>query len=188
MPHTAALLVIDLQNTMVSIAHRPGRVLAVVAGLRDRALAAGVPVITVQHRGEGVEPGTEGWRIAPEVAPGEDEPVVHKTSADSFLDTELDATLRGLGVTEVLITGFATEICVDTTARQALSHGYDIVLVEDGHLTSVRPDDSPYVPAETAVAHHNQIFRMISFPGRSIRVLPAADIDFGAPPAGAAAR
>ncbi|QDY78268.1 isochorismatase family protein [Streptomyces qinzhouensis] len=186
MPHTAALLVIDLQNTMVSIAHRPAPVLAAVAGLRERAIAAGVPVVTVQHRGEGLEPGTDGWRPAPEIAPGDDEPTVHKTSADSFLGTDLDETLRGLGVTEVVVTGFATEICVDTTARQAVSHGYDLLLVADGHLTSVRPEDSPYAPPEASVAHHNEIFRTIRFPGRSIRVLPAAEVDFTAPPASAA--
>ncbi|AZK95670.1 MULTISPECIES: isochorismatase family protein [Streptomyces] len=183
MPHSAALLVIDLQNTLVSIAHRPDPVLTAVAGLRARALAAGVPVVTVQHRGDGLEPGTDGWRVAPGIAPGEDEPVVHKTSADSFLGTDLDTVLRGLGVTEVVVTGFATEICVDTTARQALSHGYDLLLVEDGHLTSVRPEQSPFAAPEASVAHHNAIFRSIRFPGRSIRVLPAADIDFSPPPA-----
>ncbi|MFE0425974.1 isochorismatase family protein [Streptomyces sp. NPDC058953] len=181
MPHTAALLVIDVQNAMVSVAHRPGRTLAVIAGLRERAAAAGVPVVTVQHRGDGLEPGSELWRVAPEVAPGDGEPVVHKTGADSFLGTELDDVLRKLGVTEVVVTGFATEICVDTAARQALSHGYDLLLVADGHMTSGRPEGSPYAAPDASIAHHNEIFRTIRYPGRSVRVLPAADIDFTAP-------
>lgn len=129
-----------MQNTLAAIAHRAAETVATIAGLRERAKASGVPIVTIQHRGEGLEAGTEGWRIVPELAPAADEEVVHKTSADSFLDTALDKTLKTLGVTEVVVTGFATEICVDTTARQALSHRYDLVLVADGHTTSVRPD------------------------------------------------
>ncbi|MEU5162000.1 isochorismatase family protein [Streptomyces sp. NPDC020875] len=185
MSHRAALLVIDVQNAMVGIAHRPAPVLAAIAGLRERAIAAGVPVVTVQHGGGGLEPGTEAWRIAPAVAPGDGETVVHKASADSFLGTELDAVLKESGVTEVVVTGFATEICVDTAARQALSHGYDVLLVEDGHMTSVRPEGSPYAAPDASVAHHNEIFRTIRYPGRAIRVLPADGVDFAAPPASA---
>ncbi|GJF31267.1 isochorismatase [Kitasatospora sp. NE20-6] len=177
-PRTSALLVIDMQQALVAIAHRPAETVAVIAGLRRRAAAAGAPVVTVQHRGGGLAEGSHGWRIVPELAPGAGEPVVHKTSADGFLGTGLDRTLKAAGVTEVVVTGFATEICVDTTARQALSHGYDVVLVADGHTTSVRPDAGEYAAPERSVAHHNEIFRNLDFPGRSIRVLPASAVDF----------
>ncbi|MET8331447.1 isochorismatase family protein [Streptomyces sp. NPDC005181] len=180
MPHASALLVIDMQNTLVAIAYRAAESVAAIAGLRERAKAAGVPVVTIQHRGNGMEAGTEGWRIVPELTPSADEEVVHKTSADSFLDTDLDKTLKRLGVTEVVVTGFATEICVDTTARQALSHRYDVVLVADGHTTSVRPDSGDYVSPRQSIAHHNEIYRHIDFPGRSIRVLPASYVEFAA--------
>ncbi|MFE1382085.1 cysteine hydrolase family protein [Streptomyces sp. NPDC058740] len=181
MTHAPALLVIDMQNALAEIAHRAPETIAVIAGLRARARAAGVPVVTVQHHGGELRPGTHGWRIVPELAPAEGESVIAKTSADSFLDTRLDATLAALGVTELLVTGFATEICVDTTARQALSRRYDLVLVADGHTTSVRGGDGPYAEPDRSVAHHNEIFRHLDFPGRSIRVLPAAEVDFGAP-------
>ncbi|MFG2328341.1 cysteine hydrolase family protein [Streptomyces sp. NPDC048604] len=180
MPNTAALLVIDMQNALMAVAHRPAETVATIAGLRARAKAAGAPVITVQHGDDELVTGTDGWRIVPELAPGKDETVVPKNSADSFLDTRLDEILKALGVTEVVVTGFATEMCVDTTCRSALAHRYDLVLVEDGHTTSVRPDPSPYVPADESIAHHNTIFRTISFPGRRIRVLPAAEVDFTA--------
>ncbi|WP_370415500.1 cysteine hydrolase family protein [Streptomyces fradiae] len=185
MTHAPALLVIDMQNALAAIAHRADETVAVIAGLRARARAAGVPVITVQHRGGDLEPGTEGWRIVPELAPADGETVIAKTSADSFLDTGLDAALRALGTTELLVTGFATEICVDTTARQALSRRYDLVLVADGHTTSVRePGSGPYAAPDASVAHHNEIFRHLDFPGRSVRVLAAADVDFSPPSAG----
>lgn len=180
MSHASALLVIDMQNALAAISYRATETVAVIAGLRERAEAAGVPVVTIQHRGGGLEADTEGWRIVPELAPSADETVVHKTSADSFLHTDLDKTLKALGVTEVVVTGFATEICVDTTARQALSHQYDVVLVADGHTTSERPDTGDFASPERSIAHHNAIFRHIDFPGRRIRVVPAAEVDFAA--------
>ncbi len=178
MPHVSALLIIDMQKALVAISHRASATVAAIAGLRERAKAAGVPIVTVQHRGEGVEVGTEGWQIVPELVPSADETVVHKTSADSFLNTDLDGTLQALGVTEVVVTGFATEICVDTTARQALSHRYDVVLVADGHTTSHRPASSELAPPEQSIAHHNEIYRHLDFPGRSIRVLSASEVHF----------
>jgi nicotinamidase-related amidase len=182
MPPTAALLVIDMQNTTVAMAHRAAETVAAIAGLSERARAAGVPVVTVRQRGEGMVPGTEGWQVVPELAPREGEPVVDKTTPDSFLDTGLDETLRALGVTEVIGTGFATEVCVDTTARQALSRGYDLVVVADGHTTSVRTEeDVDLVPADRSIAQSNAVYRMIGWPGRRIRVRAAADVDFAAP-------
>ncbi|MCM1941996.1 cysteine hydrolase [Streptomyces sp. G3] len=182
MPPTAALLVIDMQNTTVAMAHRAAETVAAIAGLSERARAAGVPVVTVRQRDEGMVPGTEGWQVAPELAPREGEPVVDKTTPDSFLGTGLDETLRTLGVTEVIVTGFATEVCVDTTARQALSRGYDLVVVADGHTTSVRTEeDVDLVPADRSIAQANAVYRMIGWPGRRIRVRAAADVDFAAP-------
>ncbi|WP_134656076.1 isochorismatase family protein [Streptomyces sp. H23] len=182
MPPTAALLVIDMQNTTVAMAHRAAETVAAIAGLSERARAAGVPVVTVRQWDEGMVPGTEGWQVAPELAPREGEPVVDKTTPDSFLGTGLDETLRTLGVTEVIVTGFATEVCVDTTARQALSRGYDLVVVADGHTTSVRTEeDVDLVPADRSIAQANAVYRMIGWPGRRIRVRAAADVDFAAP-------
>ncbi|WP_406154326.1 isochorismatase family protein [Streptomyces sp. NBC_01023] len=186
MPPASVLLVIDMQNSTVAIAHRAAETVTVIAGLRERALAASAPVVMIQDQGEGMEPGTDGWKMAPELLPNSGELVVHKTSPDSFLGTGLDAALKAVGATEVVVTGFATEMCVDTTARQALSHGYDVVLVADGHTTSIRPesesesesDSRAFAPPDRSIAHHNEIFRNIRFPGRRVRVLPAAEVEF----------
>ncbi|MFJ9035893.1 cysteine hydrolase family protein [Streptomyces sp. NPDC102406] len=170
--HRPALLVIDMQHDMLPIMHRPAETIGVIAALRSRARAAGVPVVTVQQGGAGP--------VVPELVPSSDESTVTKSTADAFLRTELDAALRGLGVTELLVTGFATENCVETTARQALSRGYDLVLVADGHTTSVRPPTTDFAPADLSIAHHNEIYRHLDFPDRHIRVTPAAEIDFSA--------
>ncbi|MFB7226284.1 cysteine hydrolase family protein [Streptomyces fimicarius] len=175
----SALLVVDMQRALVAIAHRASGTVAAIAGLQARARTAGAPVVFAQQQDEELEPGTDGWRIVPELAPAPGESVVPKAAPDSFLDTELDAILRARGITEVVVTGFATEICVESTARQALSRGYDVVLVADGHTTSVRPDSGPYAAPEASVAHHNEIYRNLRFPGRRVRVLRAAEVEFG---------
>ncbi|MCX2184781.1 hypothetical protein KV205_30260 [Streptomyces sp. SKN60] len=73
---------------------------------------------------------------------------------------------------------------VAVIAGQALSRRYDLVLVADGHTTSVRePGSGPYAAPDASVAHHNESFRHLDFPGRSVRVLAAADVDFSPPPA-----
>ncbi|MEU9398978.1 isochorismatase family protein [Streptomyces sp. NPDC048242] len=172
-PHRCALLVIDMQDDVLPLMHRPDRTVRTLADLSFRARAEGVPVITVRQRGCG--------DTVSELAPQEGESVVTKTTADAFLNTGLDETLVRLGATEVLVTGFATENCVETTARQVLSHGYDLVLVADGHTTSVRPQPTDFVPPDQSIAHHNEIYRHIDFPDRSVRVLPAAEVDFMAP-------
>lgn len=182
MPHTSALLVIDMQNQPVALAHRAAETVAVIAGLRRRALAAQALIVTVQDGGDGFDVGSHGWQVVPELAPGPAETVLRKTSPDSFLGTGLDELLTAHGITEVVVTGFATEICVDTTARAALSHGYDLVLVADGHTTSVRgADDTEYADPDRAITHHNEIFRHLGYPGRSLRVQDAAEVDFGQP-------
>ncbi|NEB82231.1 cysteine hydrolase [Streptomyces sp. SID14478] len=172
-PHVPALLVIDMQQDMLPVMHRAAATVGVLADLRSRARAAGVAVVTVRQGGCGP--------VLAELAPDADELQITKTTADAFLRTGLDASLRALGVTEVLVTGFATENCVETTARQALSHGYDLVLVADAHTTSVRPATTDFAPPDLSIAHHNEIYRHIDFPDRSIRVRPAAEIDFTAP-------
>jgi nicotinamidase-related amidase len=157
MPHTPALLVIAMQNALMGIAHRP--------------------VVTVRQGDEELVPGTEGWRVVPEPAPREGEAVVDKTTPDSFRDTDLDGTLKDLGATELIMTGFATEVCVDTTARQALSR-----VAADGHTTSLRGEaDAELVPADRSIARYNAIYRTIGWPGRRIRVRAAADVEFTAP-------
>lgn len=160
-----------MQEGVLPFMHRPDRTVAAIAGLSARARAAGVPVVTVRQRGCG--------EVLRELAPHDgDEAAVTKTTANAFLGTGLDAALRRLGVTEVLITGFATENCVETTARHSLTLGYDLVLVADGHTTSVRPEPTGFVPPDQAIAHHNEIYRHIDFPDRRVRVLPAADVVF----------
>jgi nicotinamidase-related amidase len=118
--------------------------------------------------------GTAGWHIHPRVEPKPGELVIEKTASDGFYDTELQGELERLGIGRLAVCGLQTEFCVDATCRAALSRGFDVVLVADGHTTT----DS-IVPASVAVQHHNRALANLAHPHRRIAVVPGAGIDLG---------
>src|SRR2546430_9918195 len=95
-PNTA-LLVVDVQNGVVGGAHQRDAVVANVGSLVEKARPERVPVIWVQHSDEGLERGSDGWRIVPELTPGATEPLVEKNHGDSFEATTLETVLSDLG-------------------------------------------------------------------------------------------
>src|SRR6266849_9635915 len=94
-PNTA-LLVIDVQNGVVGGTHERDSVVANVGSLVEKARAAGVPVIWVQHVDEELVKGSDEWQIVPELTPDETEPLVEKNYGDAFEDTSLETVLSGL--------------------------------------------------------------------------------------------
>lgn len=74
------------------------------------------------------EPGNE---LCAEVAAAPGEKVVHKPGKGAFYATDLEAHLKGLGVSHLIITGVTTEVCVQSTMREAADRGFDCLLVED---------------------------------------------------------
>jgi isochorismate hydrolase len=95
-PNTA-LLVIDVQSGIVAGNHERDAVVANVGSLVEKARREQVPVVWVQHSDEGVEKGSDGWQIVPELAPAGTEPLVEKSYGDSFEDSILESVLSGLG-------------------------------------------------------------------------------------------
>jgi nicotinamidase-related amidase len=171
----SALLVIDMQPALMTGAHDHAGVLDRVAALAGRARWAGVPVVYLRQR---IDVTGDAADVDPAVAPRPGDVVLDKDSADSFLGTTLDDVLAEHAVQRVVVTGYATEYCVDSTARSALSHGYDLTLVADGHSTPDRPDG--VVPsAAQIIGHHNVTFGIIQYAGRTITVVPADEIRFG---------
>lgn len=75
--------------------------------------------------------GTLEHRILPELTPVEGELVVNKTSRGAFNSTALERTLRSMGISTLLVTGVATSVCVDLTARDAADRGFGAIVVED---------------------------------------------------------
>lgn len=172
----SALLIVDVQRAVVARAVRRSEVVATIASLADRARAAGVPVIWVQHADEGLPRGSEGWAIVPELSIGDGEPVVHKSHGDAFEATDLEARLADRDVGRVVVVGAQTDACIRATLHGAFVRGYDTVLVADAHTTE---DLTEYgLPApELVIAHANQWWTWQSGPGREATVTTADRVD-----------
>lgn len=86
-----------------------------------------------------LQDGTPGAEIIPELAPRADEPVVTHARISAFQGTELNLMLRARGIDTVLVTGVATNVTVEGTARDAVGLGYRTVLVADACAASDGP-------------------------------------------------
>ena len=75
--------------------------------------------------------GEPGHDIVPELAPLPGEPVIDKPGKGAFHATDLHAILQARGITQLVVTGVTTEVCVNTTVREANDRGYDCLVVAE---------------------------------------------------------
>lgn len=131
----STLILIDCQNTNRSgVMQLTGveEALAEARVLLERARALGAPVIHIQHDGGAGTPydvDDDIGRIAEPVAPGADEPVIRKQYPNSFVGTDLHERLQQLGARNLVLAGFMTHMCVNSTARGAFNLGYAVTVV-----------------------------------------------------------
>jgi nicotinamidase-related amidase len=153
---TRCLLVIDVQNEYFSgklPVTYPANTLATIVRVTDAANVAGVPVVVVQHAAPQADSpvfrrGSVEWQLRPEIAVRPRVALIQKSLPGSFTGTDLEAFLRERQIDTVAIAGYMTQMCCDTTARQALHLGFKVEFLSDATGTLDVSNSAGSVTAE----------------------------------------
>ncbi|MBU8811452.1 cysteine hydrolase family protein [Mycolicibacterium goodii] len=150
----SALVLIDCQNTYTQgVMELEGvqAALDATAELLDRARSAGIPIIHIQHDagpGSPYDVREKIGAIVDSVAPRGDEPVVVKNFPNSFVQTDLQQRLQVVNASNLVLAGFMTHMCVNSTARGAFNLGFAPTVVAAATATRSLPGpDGSVVPA-----------------------------------------
>ncbi len=146
-----ALLAIDLQNYFNRIVQPVlENILLTIQTCRNK----GIPIIYTQHGhthpdsdggilgewwGELIVEGTEDWKLLPEIKIEPGDMTIAKKRYSAFFGTDLDQHLRSRGIEDLVISGVMTNLCCETTARDAFMRDYRVFFLIDG--TATRRDD-----------------------------------------------
>ncbi len=151
-----AVIVVDLQNEYEADGKLPLEKLDEAVANAQRVIGAartaGETIIHIRHETPGSEDapfavGTTGTHIIEAVAPSGGENVLTKHYPNAFRDTGLKALLDEEGVSDVVIVGAMSHMCIDATARAAFDFGYGVTVVGDACATRALSSDGVEVPA-----------------------------------------
>lgn len=134
-----ALMVIDVQREYFDGAlpiRFPVGHLGSILEVMDAARAAGVPTVVVRHHQSDPESpifrkGSEMWQLHDEIEGRPRDILIDKQLPGSFTNTLLDSFLKERDIDTVCIAGYMTQMCCDTTARQAFHRGYNVEFLRD---------------------------------------------------------
>ena len=150
---TTALIVIDVQNEYVTgglpIAYPPvEESLARIGIAMDTATAHGLPVVLVRHTQRDASSGlfvagTPEWQLHDSVSARPHDTVIDKMLPGSFTGTGLETWLGERGIDHLVIVGYMTHMCIDTTTRQAMHLGLEVTVLDDATGTIDVSDDLP---------------------------------------------
>ncbi|MHA2140184.1 MAG: cysteine hydrolase family protein [Candidatus Thorarchaeota archaeon] len=153
-PEKTALIIIDMLNDFVEengalVVPGAKDLVPILSKILDKARQQSLTVLymTDNHMPDDDEfkvwpkhsvAGTEGAQVVDELAPSEGEKVIPKRRYSSFFGTDLDLTLREAGITDLILMGVLTDICVMYTSADASARGYNVYVVADGTGSTVK--------------------------------------------------
>ena len=177
-----AVLVVDVQKGLFNgkpPAFEGDQVIARINEVTAKARSAGALVIIFQHEGDPSEnwmvPFSDDWKLHPKLHVTAKDLTFRKTTCDAFYGTKLESELAVRRISKLVLTGFATDFCVDTTLRIALSKEFEVVVIADGHTTN----DGPVLRADQLQPHFNWAWQNCTAKSE-VRVVRAREIAFSA--------
>lgn len=173
----SALIIVDMQRGSFS-EEKPrfdtDGLVKRINQLATRVRKAGGIIVFVQHdgpTGDVHHPDSEGWKVLPALKMEVGDKRVSKTACDAFLKTDLGDLLKRERIDHIIVTGCATDFCVDTTIRSGLARGYKTTVPRDGHTTSERG----YLSATKIIEHHNAVWADFISPAGPAKVVTCAE-------------
>jgi len=173
-----ALLVIDMQKgsfTPKTPRYDTDGVIARINQLAVSFRKKGYPVFFIQHDGTGTgdfEKNTWEWALLDALQVEETDVFIDKYANDIFYRSKLLIKLETLGITELFITGCATDFCVEATVQSALAKDFEITVVSDGHTTGERP----HLSAKKVIEHYNWVWQNMIPTAGSVSVKPSREL------------
>ena len=175
---SSALLVVDVQVGVMADAFERDSKIANMRLAVDKARAASVPIVWIQHSDEELVLESPDWQIVPELEPRPGEVLVRKTFRSSFEETNLEEVLSGLSVAHLYVCGAETNNCIRHTCHAALERGYDLTLIAEAHTTTGFEWDGYIVDAARVIDEQNTNFMQYSLPGRKSRAVSVTELSF----------
>jgi len=177
-PESTAIVVIDVQVGVFETDPPPinrEEVLKSINRVTAAARAAPTLVIFIQHDGNPNEqwllPDTAEWSLHFALKVAGNDLIIRKTACDAFYKTELEDYLHSKGIETIVVMGYASDFCIDTTIRSAASKEFRVIVVTDAHTTK----DRPVLDAAQIIAHHQWMWSSLICP-KGVELLTASEV------------
>jgi len=172
-----ALIIIDMQETPMNQGdkHECEAVIYRINNLASAVREHAGAVVFIQHEGneeEGLAPGTKGWKITHKLRHLPADMIFTKNTNNAFYDTGLTPFLQKNNISDLIFCGWATDYCVDSSIKAAISLEYKVSIAADCHTVS----DREQINAPQVIQYFNALWAGMIAPTTAVKVKSAATL------------